>query len=34
MLMACLELVTSNTIVVFQLFLRTKLGGNVLQMTL
>lgn len=34
MLMACLELVISNRIVVFQLFPRTKLGGNVLQMTL
>lgn len=34
MQVACLELLVSNRIVVFQLFLRTKLGGNVLQITI
>lgn len=34
MRVACLELLVSNRIVVFQLFLRTKLGGNVLQITI
>jgi len=33
MLAVCLELVISDRIVVFQLFPRTKLGRNVLQMT-